>query len=881
MRILETPKPTTRRERRWRRTAALAALVTGALAWTALVFLGGMTFLDYIRPSLSNLTGTTDTAAALRSVASAPRHLLGGVLRGGGAERLVIDVKFKNLTKIHEKRLEALEDGILMSSGDDLVPAEIRHGDRTVRVRVRLKGDYTDHFEGDKWSLRVETRGGDQLFGMRRFSLQAPRTRGYQGESVVMEHLRREGVLAPRYFFVGVTLNGKDLGLMAVEEHFSKELLESQRRREGVIVRFDEDPFFRNRLQTGVHGPFDNPAIATITPFRGSQVAGDPRLSRQRDTAIGLLRAFVTGEIPASEAFDVDLVARFLAIGELWRTQHLFRWHNLRFYFNPITQRLEPVAFDANLHYTYVGHGLVSFVEDVSRHWLEDPVVRAAFVAHLHRITGELVEGDLGGWLRDVEAPYLDLLHREFPFRSGIDFAALTRRAARLRDLDPDTLAHLEAWGAAGEAYANPVRAYLVDAAEGPQLELVNALPLPVTVGELHFTGVGDPPPPVADGAAVPLPPTPLGGVPTTVRVSLAAPSEAAEGFGIEGESRVAGQSRSYPLEAVPYVAPLRAGPIPRATRAEALAAHAFLSYDEAEARFRIGRGTHRVEGSLVLPEGAALDVEAGARLQFGAGEMLLASGPLRLRGRADAVVVLEPWPEVETWGGIVVLGSSEPYAWEHAEVRSTSGIERGSWVLTGGVTLHESEVRLASVRFAGNRTEDALNLVRCRFVLDDIAIEDTPSDAFDADFSDGEVLGGSFSRIGGDGIDVSGARIVVEGTRIDEVRDKAVSVGEGSHLEARGLHISRTGTAVASKDRSEAIVLDSRITDVVHVALMAYVKKPEYGPASIRAEGITFERVGREALAQTGSRVQLDGREVEPEDVDVDSLYEGGYMRK
>ncbi|MFP6654530.1 MAG: CotH kinase family protein, partial [Myxococcota bacterium] len=120
--------------------------------------------------------------------------------------------------------------------GGDFVPAEIRVGEPTVRVKLRLKGDYTDHLEGEKWSMRVHVKRKNQLFGMRRFSLQAPRTRGFQAEPIVLDHYRREGVLAPRYSFAEVSVNGDDLGLMAVEESFGQELLESQQRREGVII---------------------------------------------------------------------------------------------------------------------------------------------------------------------------------------------------------------------------------------------------------------------------------------------------------------------------------------------------------------------------------------------------------------------------------------------------------------------------------------------------------------------------------------------------------------------------------------------------------------------------------------------------------------------
>ena len=54
------------------------------------------------------------------------------------------------------------------------------------------------------------------------------------------EALKREGILVPRYFFVDLTVNGSYIGIMAFEEHFSKELLESQGRKESVILKFDD-----------------------------------------------------------------------------------------------------------------------------------------------------------------------------------------------------------------------------------------------------------------------------------------------------------------------------------------------------------------------------------------------------------------------------------------------------------------------------------------------------------------------------------------------------------------------------------------------------------------------------------------------------------------
>ncbi|MCK4818516.1 hypothetical protein KA005_22290, partial [bacterium] len=93
--------------------------------------------------------------------------------------KIHIDIKFKNIQKIHQKRAKALSDGILVQVPDDFVPAVIQYDNRSIKVKLRLKGDWTDHLEGKKWSFRIHVKGNDQLFGMRRFSIQHPKVRGF------------------------------------------------------------------------------------------------------------------------------------------------------------------------------------------------------------------------------------------------------------------------------------------------------------------------------------------------------------------------------------------------------------------------------------------------------------------------------------------------------------------------------------------------------------------------------------------------------------------------------------------------------------------------------------------------------------------------------
>lgn len=65
--------------------------------------------------------------------------------------RIMIDIKHKHVQKLADQRQVALERESLVATADDYVPAKIRHEDSVVAVKLRLKGDHSDHLEGEKW----------------------------------------------------------------------------------------------------------------------------------------------------------------------------------------------------------------------------------------------------------------------------------------------------------------------------------------------------------------------------------------------------------------------------------------------------------------------------------------------------------------------------------------------------------------------------------------------------------------------------------------------------------------------------------------------------------------------------------------------------------
>ena len=867
-----------------RRSAALRIAL--ALAYTTGIVAGAVALLEIVRPTLahSGLESPREIASAL---IHAPWNSLRALARPAAIDELSIDVHFKHMHKIHERRAETLRRGVLIATDADLVPGTITHAGRSLPVELRLRGELGTGLEGDKWPMRVETGSDSYLFGMRRFSLMDPRTRGFQAERVPRAQLRSLGVLTPRAFFVKVVLNGKNLGVMLLEEHVGKELLEVQQRREGVVLRFDERPYWESFGRTGSHGPFDNHHTADLVAFGRGKIKRSKALRRQHATAVGLLRGFLSGELPAVEVFDLPLLANYLAVAELWRSESALRWNRLRFYLNPITSRIEPMASHFDLQTPHIGEGLVSADAPVASTMLADAELRRAFVSAAHRVASDALDGDLIERMRALERADLAILHSEYPWQARFDFDRVVRRARGLRSLREDDVARFGASGESGSGAAFPLRARIHDdGAGGRTLELTNLLPLPIEITRLSWRRGDDPAQrlDVSPAHSLPLmlPATPYRSAATPLRLTL--PARAGKKSRIEGLASVPGHADPVAFRATHGEKLLAENPLPHATLIDTLERHAFLRFDASANQLVATPGRWGVEGSILLPEGVGLVLPAGTELRFSAGEGLIARGPLEFRGSADEPVVLTGPASNDLrdmWSGIAVLGAETKSHWTHVHVHHAAGFDRNGWELTGGITFRKADVAMEHCRITGSRAEDALNIVRSTFALRDVHIENSRSDAFDADFTKGRIDGGGVRDAGGDAIDVSGSDVEIRDVTLQNIGDKAISVGEASRLSATGLLIQSVGTAFVSKDRSRGELRDSTIRDVSHLALMAYVKKAQYGPAELIADDNQFERVGGLALVQTGSRLFIDGNPAPEQDVDISQLYREGYMQK
>ena len=346
-------------------------------------------------------------------------ELISSLWEKNDLETIHLSINFKNYQKISRKRVEAIKVGKLESTSKDFVKAKISHNNDSLDCEIRLKGDLSDHWEGSKWSFRVNMKKENKLFGMSRFSLQDPITRLNTNEWLFLKTLKKEGLLSVRYDFVNLVINGKGMGIYAIEEHFSKEFIESNKRRQGVVIAFDDYLNWR-RFPNGNGRNINEKTLYRSLPLKvrdSKRVEKNPTLIQQTETAFNLIRKLQEGTIVGDELFSPEKLGKFLAICHIWNAEHNFQINNINFFYDPISGQLEPIGFDGwansmqETPYCYFSEGDTEY--SWVNHALKAPQVAYHYINALSLFSAKRYEDSLKADFRSDELKFRRLLTRD------------------------------------------------------------------------------------------------------------------------------------------------------------------------------------------------------------------------------------------------------------------------------------------------------------------------------------------------------------------------------------------------------------------------------------------------------------------------------------
>jgi hypothetical protein len=827
-----------------------------------------------------------------------------------------LDIKHKNYLKLIGKLDDVIwgeerpKDSGLLNRKSVIVPGSIRYQGQARKVKVRHKGLSFDHRNTGKMSLRVSVKDGKSLFGMREFAIQHPVVRYFLMEWAYMDHLRTEGVLAPRYEYINVVLNGTQKGIFALEEHFSKELLESQGRREGVLLRFNS-----NLGETAVAWRmcdfiFCHFSVAEVGLFKSKRIFKEEALKRQYQIANQLLEDFRSGKKKTSEVFDIPSTAKYLAVTEFWNACHAEVFANIRFYYNPITSLLEPVGYDAETPPAslYGNSSLCTFSRgEFASELLSDKEMAISFDKELNRILHPEYVDNLQ---KEMSGPYEELrqeMRAEYPYipKAQTIFSALKLRAQSLRNTNEHRQVEKNSIVVTGEKEKrhslSRVQGHFtlnqMNLSKKPVVEIhmANILPEPI-----EFIGIkveqnniekfipseklvhlaGD----QSDPLWLPAKKIrrPLQYVSFMLPEDVSSDTTPSEKLSIKVVIKAItdGEAFTYPVFYRYFSSLNKLAGRPKYPAMETLLSqHPFLKLEK-DLVIRIQPGTWNVLGNLLIPPGYTLKIEDSVVLRFEKGAIFVTSSSTQFRGSLDNPVVFEPIGD--SWGGFAAIQAGGESQWEHVQVKGASAVRRGGWALTGGITFFKSDIHMSNVSITNALGEDALNIVNSKFKIENSTISDTASDALDGDFTQGTIDQCEFKNVGGDAIDFSGSKIKVTHSYFESIQDKSISAGEASHVTAMGLEVVKSGIGIASKDASLVEISDSKLREIRGAALTTFLKKNEYNEGGvINAKEMIMVNVGRTSQAQEGSKIFLDGRLMPTEKFSIDQMYAAEKLKK
>ncbi|MEA1882948.1 MAG: CotH kinase family protein [Thermotogota bacterium] len=788
-------------------------------------------------------------------------------------ERITIDIKNNDFQKLAYKREIALAQGILIGSDDDWVPAKIQYKGQTVDVRLRLKGDWTDHLKGDKWSFRIKVRGDDTLLGMKLFSIQEPKTRNYLNEWLFQQALEREEIVSLRYDFIDVTINGKHKGIYALEEHFEKRLVEHNRYREGPILKTNEDIVWDDRLQ---YFPLYHPTNPTglqsmyssdIDVFRKNKTLADSTLFNQFITGKDLLESFRNGTLQTHQVFDVPKLAKYIAMTDLMGAQHALGWHNLRFYYNPVTSLLEPISFDgtAGQSTTTLRGSQKQLVlnseqstcsPDIFSIMFSDPVFFERYNQELERLSQKSYMDDL---FIEVDADLkrkIHIIYKDYPYYHFSKDVFYNNQNCIRKVLNPIKGLHAYFYQnttngsiilEVGDIQSMPIEILNVSYKESQIFEPKQNMNIlqakissePVQYEKIEFM------------------------LPEGFNWSNDCIADLRLNYKLLGTSRLRNETVflwSHLSEDFLATDFIRQKPN--------VGQFDFLFVDNATKRILIKHGDWELNDSLIVPADYTVVCGEGTQLDLKNNSTILSYSPLQFFGTEDNPIVISS--SDSTGQGIAVLNAGEKSVFEKVVFKNLSAPSKHGWQLTGAITFYESPVEIDGCKLSNNKAgDDMLNIVRSEFEIKNSLFKHALSDALDVDFGKGSIFHTSFVDCGNDGLDFSGSAVDVTKCFVSGAGDKGVSVGENSRVNVNQIEFNDCYVATASKDRSQVNIENVKIS-ASEVGFVIYQKKSEFGQSAMAVSSVDMINVTTSYLIEEGSTLLVDNQKIDATQKDV-----------
>lgn len=769
--------------------------------------------------------------------------------------KLYLDIKFKNYKKLIEDRSRFIKNDIGFNFTE--VKGKILFNDKKINCKVRLKGDLSDHWRSEKrMSLRINVKGDNSVLSFKRFSLQKPSARQHPYDQTFQSIQKELGNISSTHNYVNLIVNGIDWGIMNIEEHMSKELLEKQKNKESLIFEFGNESkkwLYDKYEQNTYEDYLLNDPYLNVDIYQGGRYI--------KDSLYRKFYTYVSNETLRSDhqIYDINSFSKSLILSLIWNTTHTLSSGNSRYYFNPYDLKIYPITTDQG--------GYSSFESKLSFPKPYEKIINSdLFKINYNKNLNEVISS-----VKKSQTT-LDRWQGYFPLDEHISTNILQGNINEFNSYQKFVNNTIDT----NDSIKKPSPPKITKRQSNNLFDHISAKHF--DNGEIHIYNllneklklksicVGNKL--IVDFENINIDGHNYQNKPLITNTSL---------FGnydeqIEIQTEHNGFDRLYTLG----YSLLKKGVYNPLINEFNPQNHSFFEMSDNDT-YVIKKGNWEINEPIVLNKG--LEIEKGTTLTFTKNSYIIVKGRLTINGSKDDNVILKS--DNGYWKGLYVLNSVEKSIVKNVSFLNLTNLSDGLLDLTGGITFYKSDVEIRNVKFINCVSEDFLNIVNSKYLLQNVQFENCSSDAFDSDFSSGIISNSTFRNISGDGIDFSGSSAHINNTSFFNIRDKSVSIGEGSTVEVKSIYVENTGVGVAVKDGSYAKIENSNFFKYQLNALMTYTKKSFYSTPLLKSFNNHFDDIENCCLSQTKTELINNEVYIPEKSFNVDSLYQTQIMKK
>ena len=776
-------------------------------------------------------------------------------------QEIKLIIKFKHLNRIYEDRENAVTSGINYNPRN--VPCKISDGKKILKCKVKLKGDLEDHWDTKtRFSMRIRVQDG-YIYGLRDFAIQKPRARSFPYDQTFAEINSNIGGLSSNdQHFYNISVNNSSWGVMNIEPTIDNDFIEVRGlKRFGVFRISNQDEWVYREQKSNVG---KNHFISDPTLFF-SQRGKETKILKNKNSREIYSHIFHSINSKNSKIFDRNKMIDSFVLTLVWGHFHALDHSNSFYTWNPYTQKLEPILTDQviwrNIDKTNM---FIQIPYEYGLIFKDEPMTKEEFFLSLNKIKSSLQLNNSLKIANQIRSKYFpnDRKIEISPIMSNINFLIENYNDIILFFNKISTEQNIKKKSIDYEFTGNEIlnRDFLkiVHFTDG-KIQIFNLLSKPIFISKIIY-GLE-----YIDINKI------LPGSESTFLNKI----EILTKFVGEHDGKIKVDASFQNIKK-------------KFVNNFSIIGKSYLEKNENYSTNKICKykkdicyisGVHKIskdiifEKKVILKENSELVLSNNVNLIFKSLVEMngLENKPILIRGKGS-IVILNP------------KKSRQASRINNVNFKDLTSPSKSLMKFTGLVNGYGGKFEITNSKIINGDAEDQLNIVNADILISKVDFNNAISDALDCDYCKGKISDINFYDVGGDALDIAGSDIIVSNIKVKSAKDKAISVGENSHINIENLLIEDSGTGVAVKDGSEVFINKVSIKNILYDGFMTYVKKDffkNYTQLNVKNIIEVNNIRGSLCVRQENTFARIENKICNETFVNVKNLYQGGRMQK